>query len=347
MKYLILKILYHLGFVRFWCFFRRNKITILTLHGVMDTGVACNWEPLRPRTSRRLFDETLGLAVKYFNFISIDEALDMLKGTIPVKSNSCVVTFDDGQLNNLVVALPILRKYEIPVVFYPTTGILQRSVPYWFDRLDFAIQQPGLDGMKIPVGEAEITIDQSSRASMAKSLSRLIRSLKKRDLSDAEFQAEVDEISTFLENTSGCSIASVADGDLWSSRFSKEDIIDCAGMIDVTLGSHTINHVRLPFVDSDDELANELTGSKTTLEELTQGPCLHFCYPNGDWDQRSARAVRDAGYQTAVTTDEGCNAVGDDLSTLKRLSFPVGGEPIKGLFSIMGFFHFVSNLRSG
>ncbi|MEJ2453982.1 MAG: polysaccharide deacetylase family protein [Candidatus Thiodiazotropha sp.] len=347
MKYLILKIIYHLGFVRLWCLFRRKKITILMLHGVMDSGVDCAWEPLRPRTSRQLFDETLGLAVRYFNFVSIDEASDMLKGTIPVKSNSCVVTFDDGQLNNLEIALPILRKYEIPVVFYPTTGILERSVPYWFDRLDFAIQQPGLDGVKIQTGETEITVDQSSRAAMSKSLSRLIRSLKKRDLSDAEFQAQVDEISTFLEHTSGSSIASVVDGDLWSSRLSRADLMDCAAMNDVTLGSHTINHVRVPFVESDDELAKELKGSKEALEEMMQGPCHHFCYPNGDWDPRSVRAVRDAGYHTAVTTDEGVNAVGDDLYTLKRYSFPVKGEPIKGLFTIMGFFHFISSRRFG
>ncbi len=347
MKYLILKLLYHFGFVRLWCFLRRDKITILTLHGVMDSGVACAWEPLRPRTSRQLFDETLGLAVKYFNFISLDEASDMLKGATPLKSNSCVVTFDDGQLNNLEIALPILRKYKIPVVFYPTTGILERSVPYWFDRLDFAIQQPGLDGVKILSGEVEIILDQSSRASMAKSLSRLIRSLKKRDLSDAAFQSEVSEICTFLENTSGSSIANVAEGDLWSSRFSREDIMACAEMDDVTLGSHTINHVRLPFVDSDDALVKELQGSKETLEELMQGPCLHFCYPNGDWDQRSVGAVRGAGYQTAVTTDEGWNAVGDDLFTLKRYSFPVKGDPLKGLFAILGIFHFISNSRFG
>jgi peptidoglycan/xylan/chitin deacetylase (PgdA/CDA1 family) len=341
MKNLFLRFLYHIGFVRLWCVIRRNKITILTLHGVMDTGVAAEWEPLRPRTSRELFDDTLNLAVRYFNFISIDEAVDMLKGTSPVKSNSCVVTIDDGQLNNLQLALPILRKYNIPVVFYPTTGALEQTTPYWFDRLDYAIQQAGLDGLKINVGGIEVGIDQSSRKSMALSLSKLIKSLKSKDQTEESFQSQINQISSYLENVSGKSIDDIGSGDLWSSTMSKQEIVACAEMDDVTLGSHTVNHVRLPFVD-EDGMKRELKDSKLTLEGLMKRSCLHFCYPNGDWDARSAHAVQDAGYVSAVTTDVGCNAVGDNLYQLKRYSFPVKGTPIKALFSIAGIMHFFS-----
>jgi peptidoglycan/xylan/chitin deacetylase (PgdA/CDA1 family) len=345
MKHLFLRILYHLGLVRLWCFLRRNKITILTLHGVMDRGIPSVWEPLRPRTSRQLFDETLSLAVKYFNFVSIDEAVDMLKGVAPIKKNSCVITFDDGQLNNVQLALPILRKYRIPVVFYPTTGVLERRVPYWFDRLDYAIQQPGLDGLKLNIGTAEVKIDQSSRERMACSLSKLIKSLKSKVQSDARFQAEVLELSSYLEQVSGKGLRDVKEVDLWSSAMSKQEIVDCAGMADVTLGSHTVNHVRLPFAD-EEERDRELRDSKSTLERLTGKPCLHFCYPNGDWNDSSAIAVEAAGYVTAVTTDTGCNEVGDNLYTLKRYSFPGQGTPLKALFAITGMLHFFSEIRS-
>jgi peptidoglycan/xylan/chitin deacetylase (PgdA/CDA1 family) len=340
-----LRLLYEVGFLRMWGYFRRNKITIMTLHGVMDREIASQWEPLRPRTSRQLFDDTLRLALDYFNFVTIDEAVDMLKGEIPIKRNSCVITFDDGQLNNLQVALPILRKYNIPVVFYPTTGRLDQNASYWFDRLDYAIQQPGLDGLKIDVGQVEIKIDQSSRKHMAQSLAKLIKSLKAKDQADSSFQNEVDEICSRLENLSGKSINDIGEGDLWSSLMSRQDIVDCATMDSVTIGSHTINHVRLPFADEAERMT-ELNESKQVLNELTGRPCEHFCYPNGDWDENSVLAVKNAGYKTAVTTDPGSNAVGDDLYTLKRYSFPVKGTPLKALFSMTGFVSFVSNVRS-
>ena len=346
MKHLFLRLLLNFGFVRLWCYLRRNKITILTLHGVMDKGVPSAWAPLRPRTSRGLFDETLNLATKYFTFVTLDEATAMLRGDIPVTPNSCVITFDDGQLNNLKIALPILRKYRIPVVFYPTTGMLEKSKPFWFDRLDYAIQQPGLNGVKVRVGQTEVKINQSSRREMALSLYKLIRRLKRQDWSDREFQKEVHQICEDLETVTDKRIDDIAKADLWSARMSKQDLQACADMEGVTLGSHTIRHVRLPYLEKDEELEHELKGSKATLEQLTGKPCHHFCYPNGDWDRRSAQAVQAAGYMTAVTTEVGSNAVGDDLYTLRRYSFPVTGKPLKGLFAITGISHFISKMRS-
>jgi peptidoglycan/xylan/chitin deacetylase (PgdA/CDA1 family) len=310
----------------------------------MDEEIESAWLPLRPRTSRKLFDETLRLAQKYFNFISIDEAIEMLRGGRLLKKNCCVVTFDDGQLNNLILGLPILQKYDIPVVFYVTTGTIDNPRPYWFDRLDYAIQQPGLDGLDIKIGHTEIIIDQSSRKHLANCLSMLTRNLKTKTQSDADFQREVGNISAYLEKKSGKSLDNVAQPDLWSSVMTEDDIRKCARINDVTVGSHTVNHVRLPFAEQD-ALVFELTESKRTIEKLIDRPCYHFCYPNGDWDTRSASAVQDAGYLSAVSTDPGCNGVENDLFSLHRYSFPPQGTPIKALFAISGFLHFISKLR--
>ncbi|MCU7806959.1 MAG: polysaccharide deacetylase family protein [Candidatus Thiodiazotropha sp. (ex Semelilucina semeliformis)] len=345
-KHLLLKTLYYSGFIRVWSSLNKNKITILTLHGVMDAELESEWEPLRPRTSRKLFDDTLSMAARYFDFVSLDQAIGMLKGVTPLKPNSCVVTFDDGQLNNLAVAWPILKKHKIPVVFYPTTGALDKGEPYWFDRLDFAIQQPGLDGLEVNVGHSQIRIDQSSRQKLAGSLSKLTKSLKLKDQSDSDFQREVNGIIGDFENKSGKSINDVTSSDLWSSPMSWDDIVQCSMIDGITIGSHTVNHVRLPFVGKGD-LASELTESKSALEERMKLSCIHFCYPNGDWDEHSARVVENAGYESAVTTDVGWNEVGDNLYTLKRYSFPVGGTALKALFSITGILHFMSGIRKG
>ena len=238
----------------------------------------------------------------------------------------------------------ILEKYKIPVVLYPTTGMLDKPVPYWFDRLDYAIQQPGLDGQQINVGHVEITIDQSSKEQLALSLSQLTKCLKDEDQSDTSFQSTVGEIIDYLEKMSGRSLVDVFEGDLWSSVMSRQDIKDCDEMDGVTVGSHTINHVRLSLAE-DEVLAREVMESKSTLEDLMAGPCQHFCYPNGDWNDNSSHVVESAGYLTAVTTDPGCNEVGENLFTLKRYSFPETGTPLNALFSITGILHYISTVR--
>ena len=344
MKSILLNILFHIGVVRLWCFIRRNKIIILTLHGVMDPELPSEWNPLRPRTSRKLFDETLKYASKYFNFVSINEAVDMIKGIAPLKKNSCVITFDDGQLNNIKIALPILQKYAVPAIFYPTTGLLSKNEPYWFDRLDYAIQQKGLDGIEIIIGDNAIKIEQSSRKKLALSLSRIIKTLKKEKLSDVQFQSKIKEIYTYMESITGRSLLDLGERDLWSAPMSSSEIQECARISGITIGSHTVNHVRLPFA-SQEEKNRELEDSKRMLEQLTNTPCLHFCYPNGDWDDESVSAVHEAGYESAVTTDVGSNSVKDNLYTLRRYSFPLVGTPIKALLTITGFLYAVSRSR--
>ncbi|MCU7845544.1 MAG: polysaccharide deacetylase family protein [Candidatus Thiodiazotropha sp. (ex Monitilora ramsayi)] len=310
----------------------------------MDEGVESEWVPLRIRTSRQLFDEILKLAKKYLNFVSIDQAVDMINGTTPIIPNSCVITFDDGQLNNFTIALPILRKHGIPATFYPTTLVLNKGTPYWFDRLDYAIQQPGLDKQIVRVGDMEILIDQSSREALADSLSKLIRSLKKKDQSDEEFHNEVSDICDTFEQISGHSIHDLAPGDPWSAPMSWSDIIKCAKSDDVAVGGHTVSHIRLPFA-SDSVIREELQDSKIALEKEMGLSCDHFCYPNGDWDNHTIELVMEAGYKSAVTTDEGSNKVGDDLFSLKRYTFPTSDGALKGLFAVTGVLHAMSSRK--
>jgi hypothetical protein len=49
---------------------------------------------------------------------------------------------------------------------------------------------------------------------------------------------------------------------------------------------------------------------------------IHFCYPNGrpeDISEEAVACVRQAGFETAVTTETGLNYPGADLHRLKRI----------------------------
>ncbi len=46
---------------------------------------------------------------------------------------------------------------------------------------------------------------------------------------------------------------------------------------------------------------------------------IHFCYPNGAYDETIAAAIREAGYQSAVTTNYGFCGPETDVFQLKRI----------------------------
>jgi peptidoglycan/xylan/chitin deacetylase (PgdA/CDA1 family) len=87
----------------------------------------------------------------------------------------------------------------------------------------------------------------------------------------------------------------------------------------VEFGSHTVSHPILPLC-SDAEATDEIVRSRREVGELTGAPCVHFCYPNGDYGKRELELVAAAGYASARTTDVGWNGPGADPLRLRIVS---------------------------
>ncbi len=85
----------------------------------------------------------------------------------------------------------------------------------------------------------------------------------------------------------------------------------------VTIGSHTRTHFWL--LGSDKRfLEDEVVNSKKILEEKLGKKVNLFCYPMGAFDAESRRAVIDAGYTCAVSTNPE-NVSPDDIYAIKRI----------------------------
>ena len=50
--------------------------------------------------------------------------------------NTVVVTFDDGYVDNLLWAKPILERFDIPATIFVTTGYVEDKRPFWWDELE-------------------------------------------------------------------------------------------------------------------------------------------------------------------------------------------------------------------
>jgi peptidoglycan/xylan/chitin deacetylase (PgdA/CDA1 family) len=66
------------------------------------------------------------------------------------------------------------------------------------------------------------------------------------------------------------------------------------------VGSHTRSHPRLTQL-GDDDLREELTGSRADCEGAMDRPCTSIAYPYGDYDARVVEAAGEAGYECAAT----------------------------------------------
>ena len=113
----------------------------------------------------------------------------------------------------------------------------------------------------------------------------------------------------------------IGDGETLVEFMDWDDCRALAGA-GMTIGSHTMNHVRLIDLEPD-LVAVELQNSKRLIEEKLGRPCLHFCCPWGRPGQdflpeRDPGIAAAQGYRSFLTTVRGATGPGADPMGIRR-----------------------------
>ena len=104
----------------------------------------------------------------------------------------------------------------------------------------------------------------------------------------------------------------------------------------ITIGSHTLNHIRLPEIDMV-QMRAEIGESKIQLEELLAAPVQYFAYPYGLYTKAAKSMVMEAGYAAACSTRSGFNNLTTDRYLWRRIE----------VFDTDRLWHFKQKLRFG
>jgi peptidoglycan/xylan/chitin deacetylase (PgdA/CDA1 family) len=218
------------------------------------------------------------------------------------------ITFDDGQRDNYEHARPVLRDAGVRASFFPSTDHVETGKPIWHDRLGGSIlrilQRDAAGGAKAlrtagievpPAGDIHDAILHAAEHA--------------KTLAPSDRAEHIVRIESLANHTS-------REPEPWEGIMSWDELAELAEE-GHEIGSHSRTHALLPQCQ-DTELAAEITGSRQRLRQELGIDCDCFCYPNGDNDPRTVRAVADAGYRYAITTAWGSNAPGANPLTLKR-----------------------------
>lgn len=280
----------------------RNKLSTLIYHQVV-----AETDPMRPsEPNAQTFRWHMKLLRDNFTPIGLPEAVKKMKeGSLP--SNAVCVTFDDGYLNNLEVAQPILEEFAIPATVYIATGYSEGG-NMWNDRLIDLFAKPALSTIKLEaIGMDEVSLgDWQDRREKAYSL---IPKIKYRDyrermtiLDQMYKDNQVDEAPHHM--------------------MTPEQVKELAGK-GVDIGAHTVDHPILKSQTAQEQL-NQIKKSKEQLEQWLQKEVTGFAYPNGkpgaDYDECAVNVTCDLGFQYAVSTQWGISTENTDVFQLNRFT---------------------------
>jgi peptidoglycan/xylan/chitin deacetylase (PgdA/CDA1 family) len=218
------------------------------------------------------------------------------------------ITFDDGYADNHAVALPVLRALRMPATVYVATGYTGTRRRMLHDRIYAALSalaRRGLPPSRISLdGPAHALLGACALSGVAATLDRLIARLPHGGLLTV---AEALEARAGLREEDLPAGTRLLD---WEELRALE-----AGGVEV--GGHSVRHAALTNLPLE-EARRELAGCRDQLAEKLGKRPRHFAYPNGYHTPAVRRAVAQAGFETAVTTEDRENLRGADPYALRR-----------------------------
>ena len=269
-----------LAAVRHWS---RRGLRILTYHAFP--------QDLLPSLDRQC--EHLG---RHYRLVSMAEVAASIGGARPLPANALAVTIDDGYAD-IAGAQTVFRKHGIPVTVYLVTDFLDHQMWFWWNRILYAFSRS--DCRQLEIADQRLTFDSGAQRHAA--ADAVIEAAKR--LPNARRLALCDEVVERL----GVRLPDELPPEWRPLSWKQVRELRRDGM---EFGAHTVTHPILSTVEDDAMLAREIAGSKRRIEEELGEPVKHFCYPNGqraDIDERTLAAVRQSGFETAVTTEAGVN----------------------------------------
>jgi len=303
------------------------RVLVLLYHRVIDLS----FDPQLLSVTPQHFDEHLEILHQFTQPMRLKDLASAIQ-TDKLPRRGVVITFDDGYIDNLQEAKPMLERYAIPATIFVTAGQLGSQDEFWWDELDRLLLQPG----KLPEtlylrihdgshrwelnGATEYTeddymrycgwhIDQSNdptpRHKLYRSLYQLLHSMQ---------QIERRRTIEKLQNWAG--------KDRWrrlSHRTLNADevvLLAQGGLVEI--GAHTMTHPMLATLPISLQ-REEISQSKACLEDLLDQPVDSFAYPHGSYTDETITLIREAGFKYACSSDTDAVWRGEDPFKMPRV----------------------------
>jgi peptidoglycan/xylan/chitin deacetylase (PgdA/CDA1 family) len=234
------------------------------------------------------------LRARGIDIVTMDEVHQRLVERDFARRFACF-TLDDGYRDNRDHALPVMREYDAPFTVYVASDFAAGSGQLWWTALEMTIAKA--DAIEATMGGVASRLDTSTPQAKQAAFDRLhdwLRTLQEHDL-----QREIAALSA----RHGVDQAAICREHCMSWDELKAFAADPL----VTIGAHSITHCNLAR-QSETIARDELTLSRTRIEDALQRPAIHLAYPYGDKPAAGPREfalARAAGYKTAVTTRPG------------------------------------------
>jgi len=265
-----------------------DRLLILAWHNVEATW----YHPAPPGAGTRGLAHQLRRIKRFANVVPLAAALESLAQGRPLPRRAVALTFDDGYLDNLRLAVPLLQRLDLPATFFLVPDLLSRRTSPWWETLAWAFTVSGKTTVTWG-GQPLGTRGGGGHQSFLWAAERL------KTLDHAGLEQAMAELLELLEPKG-------RPPDL------HELFLDWDGAGQLVrhgfpIGSHTMRHAVLSR-EPPEAQTRDLTMSRARLQDELGTPVELVAYPSGtraDYDADTMRAAHAAGYRYGLAAHAG------------------------------------------
>jgi peptidoglycan/xylan/chitin deacetylase (PgdA/CDA1 family) len=285
-----------------------RRLAVLMYHRILPDALAAELhvEPAM-YVAPEAFARQLEWLEQEYRVLPLGEAVGRLLAGQRLPERACALSFDDGWLDNLEFALPLLRTRQMPATIFLATERVGTRGAFWTDRLVRALPRMEEGPRRSALAEAGLPVEASA-SSVVATLRRWPDEERERWMFRLP-RAEADERRELLD---------------WSE-------VEAMSRQGVDFESHGATHAILTYVDSE-QVEQELKNSLATLVERGHGRQRLLAYPAGLGDSRVGALAREAGYRAAFSGRPGLASMGRDPWAIPRVGVHSGVSGSRGEF---------------
>ena len=287
------------------------------------------WDPTDPV----LFERVLQFLQKNFTILPLDELIEA-----PTKRYAKPLTAlssDDGYLDFIEYALPLLKKYDIPSTMFIATECIDLQQPIWtylVDNLFFHSKKTALNADALGKLPEHLLrpkwVNGEERNAYGRQIKRYLKTApaKERNSIIQELKHQLDdvEIPRNLMMT-------------WADVSS----IRAQG---VQVAAHSVTHPTMDTLPDDETIKFELQHAAVRIKEETGAVSKYFSYPNGSYNDRVLELTKEAGYDAAFAVgQQSFRKESHDRFAIPRIEI-YNGSWVKTLARLTGAFSLYQKL---
>jgi len=282
---------------------------ILMYHSIAGADATGSIDPDN-RMDPAEFERQMSFLASHRTVVSMDRVADAVRGRADLAPGSVAITFDDGYMDNLTVAAPVLARLGLPATLYLPTSYIDTGATQWIDRLHCAFRTRSAQRIEgAVIGSAPMNLgspgdEQRAYEMLKAALRRAHPTERELLLASVESQLGTTPPSTRLTMT-------------WSDvRVLLREFPA------FSIGGHTRSHADLGDTSAT-HTEDEIVGCFEAIERHTGVRARHFSFPYGRWSSVGAEVLKREGAASGVASGSLPRArQGVDVMRLSRVAAP-------------------------